>query len=288
MADPNENVIVELTHEVSYFSTDPGAQGAISQNEGYLAIPNDSGSHTNTKRMAGTFIYPDGSVGNAGAEKYFHPSDEDDIDGSRPKNELLPWLEPKLLYTRSSKMVRIIELVAQSTGKALISPVFYDWIYLLAPALRAHGYKPFVAKDEPLANYDHLSDILDKKDRYVIISSLNLTANQLQHILKVLNHRDNRHGHYIKAIIVAESVSTWGLPYLYRDVSQIHEIDCASHKLMYEGVKKSCVWVGSHDYTLADGIVTPLVVKAYRHAGVSNTGDSYDLKQYCGDNPNNH
>ena len=282
--DHSKQVTVDFSLKISNLSTEAGSPEAISQEAGYYLIPNDKyGSYTCYRRKASSFVYPDGSFGSAGIIKYFHPPiiNPGHFRNYQPKAELLPWLKDGLLVTRSAKMAQAIQLLNQSDGKSLIFIVFFQGIVLLPLALQAHGYKEFVADNVPNEeNYDNLANILEMKPRYVIIWA-NTTNYELNNIMKILNHPDNRYGQYIKAIITTKArVANEELRCQFRDILQIQELDSSFEKELYDGAVASSVWPGIHDYILSDDVPTPLTIKAYRHAAVSSGGDSADLEIY--------
>jgi len=187
------------------------------------------------ERQASNFIFPDGSYGMAGVRKWIKGakgnSDSKDITYYEPIDMLVPFIrDSRLLKGLSVKFWAAIELTEQTNGNCFVFSPFRtgSGAFLLGMCYRYNkGYEQFMEKSSimigrtgartfcgdfseennqtdqssPYQSRARINPRYPRKKRYAIITS-GTSDNEIDIILQTFNSWDNRHGDYIKLLIV--------------------------------------------------------------------------------------
>jgi hypothetical protein len=177
-----------------------------------------SGGWMTQSIQASNFVFPDGSFGKPSVEnKYIKILKDDNFEATAEfKNEL----RQNGVKKYSSKYFNIVNLSKESSGNVFVYvPGFIEGsgLYALAICFEKEKFERFnrtssvfIGKNDEKKPYCESSDnkkilqsSFSKKLRYAILTG-KTKPNKLQAILELMNSYENRHGEYLKVLIVSE------------------------------------------------------------------------------------
>lgn len=233
------------------------AGGFLGQRAAYDAISASlteaQRSFHNVKRQGSNFIFPDGSTGSAGFNKYV-----DRIGPYRfaPNPELKRWISrPNALRYLSTKFASIIELVKKAPGKVFIycnfkmgsgsillalcliaQPEFMEYIVPKA----SETMRPLCGRSDENVSYGNFRNS-------VAILTPELQDAKISSTLDYFNHKDNMDGKYIK-VLITSPVGGEGIN--VNNVTQIHVVDPDwTETKIYQAISRG-IRATSHDYLI--------------------------------------
>jgi len=241
----------------------------------------------NKHRQASNFIFPDGSIGNVGFNKYIIKGNNNSYSLGKC---LRGWVSDlNNLKALSIKFGNIIELCNKSKGKVFIytNLKMGSGAILLMLCMMAQGYNRFIppkAREEmsPLCpstktkiNYNGISNGVA-----LLIPEI---GSGMSTILDYFNHKDNMHGEHIKVLITSpvgrEGINT-------TNVLQVHVVDPDwSPTKTYQGISRSLRGAG-HDELIheAEDVMlnaTQVILEYYN--GYDDFGFSPKIVEYISD-----
>lgn len=238
-----ENTNVEHQNIVYYQPMDADVQQI-----GYDATLLNPGPYRFRTRQASNFVFPDGSSGESGFNKYVTKIKADEF---RAKPELKQYLEsPDALRQMSSKYSEIVRICSEEEGNCFCYSDFFSGsgIALLGECFKAQGVVQFLEgssifgkkNNEPSKNKvkqtvkeDEKIEIcneslgveaenrevrIEKRPRFAILTS-GMSDARSQVILETFNSYENRYGDYIK-VVLGSPVTRIGIN--LANVLQIH------------------------------------------------------------------
>ena len=256
------------------------------------------------ERQAANMVYPNGKYGSKGFSKYVVKSEGTDKKYSAGP-ELQPWLR-NLAYIRmlSSKFAEIIRITNENPDKSVFCYLPYvkgSGAIDLALCFEGMGYEifdyrnPVFASSDPgelsycppsrIENPDMLNPDrparIQRKNRVALFvgeGSDSLNAN----ILETFNSPENRHGDFIKVLIVSplgrEGINT-------ANVQTIHIVSPEwTQTAIYQAISR-VLRATSHvdllkEKRLKDPENASVSVDIYQHAAVMEDGSSIDVNMY--------
>lgn len=178
--------------------------------------------HRNS-RQASVFVFPDGSYGTKGFNKYVKKSDnsysfkKSIIVKGKPVTPLVSYLDPSNmektfnnLSQMSCKFTEFLKIEIEASEKerkgnsfCYLDQVEGSGVILLSLILETLGFENFVSNDSTIVNLKtgKIRESFTKKKRFAMITG---KTNNLRNILRVFNSSDNIDGEYIQIIIASE------------------------------------------------------------------------------------
>lgn len=237
----------------------------------------EKGIYSNS-RQAVLSVYPDGSYGSKGYDKYIREIKIKTIMGERSTKFILSdefYREIRAdstddmlsnLYKFSSKYATVIRYILTPGENCFVycNLVKGSGIILFSKILELFGFKEYKEGN------------VVKSPRYAILSGKTSGKRKIQSILKQFNSSNNRYGEYIK-IIIGSRVAGEGLT--LKNIRQSHIL--TPHWNYTETIQSifRTIRLGSHRDLLADGV--DVVVKIFQHVSLPTEQQiSIDLIMY--------
>lgn len=225
-------------------------------------------------RQAALFVFPDGSSGSSGFNKYIMKIENRNKLGES-KNKYIIKDETfkqqcrniETLEKFSSKYANIINNLQENSKElSLIFSEFVEGsgIVLFSKILEMYGFVRSTGKDTT------------KGKRYAIISNLTTSLKQTRNILKLFNDSSNRYGEYIQVILGSKVISEG---FTLKNVSQVHILTPHWNYSEIDQTIARAYRLFSHDALIADGIKP--ILKIYQHVSMPEQNTlNIDLKMY--------
>nr|QBK90591.1 MAG: DEAD/SNF2-like helicase [Pithovirus LCPAC104] len=244
-------------------------------------------------QQASNFIFPDGTFGEEGFKKYV----SEDSGIFKANDELLEFISSyEDLKQLSEKYAEIIRLSIQDPGNVFIYNNFVkgSGAIVLSLCFKAQGIEPFneifpVFEGEDffgLCPEDHSLKSVERKarirkiPRYALLTS-EVAVEKFDNILNTFNSYENRHGDYIKILIVSlvgkEGINT-------ANVIQVHLVGASWNQTSsYQAISRA-IRATSH-IALLEERNEIIKVKIYQHASILprkfiQNEDSIDIHMY--------
>ena len=236
-------------------------------------------------RQASLFVYPDGSYGEAGFQKYIKQKEsagEIGKDGVMKKTfkfaptpELLKAIFDKSHETMlaniakcSCKYAESIRLIIEGKSDGKLVFIYNEFVkgsglILFGILLEMFGYSKASGKEKTPSL------------RYATLTNLTSTDRALNEIKNRFNQNDNMHGEYIQVILGSRRVSEG---FSFRNI-QIEDIQTPwfNYSETSQAIARG-IRVGSHNGLIQEGIVP--IVSIYQQVAIPNGADSVDLQMY--------
>lgn len=226
------------------------------------------------ERQACNFVYPDGSYGNDGFNKYIIRLAPDVYEA---RDELGEYLTPAKLAELSAKFYNILALCLNNPGSCFISSEFKkSGAILLAVCFRRWNIEQYLLESAPFLELAETTKIIDpkypKKPRFAIITPETSSA-RMQSIIQLFNSYENRHGEYLKILIGSPVIGT-GVNLF--NVVNIHIVEANwNRSVTYQAFSRAIRGLASHAY-----LNPPVTIKIYQHASVVDNDTTVDLDLY--------
>jgi Type III restriction enzyme, res subunit len=259
------------------------------------------------ERQAANFVFPDGSIGSEGYNKYVI----EDRNTFKATPELKEWIsDPETLRELSSKFFEIIRLCKNEPGNCWC---YIDYIrgsgaIVLGLCFEALGFERFTRttsafstsganKLAPICGGKSLDDVdleknkylkIDKRLRFGLLTSATSSA-EAAVLLELFNSYENRHGEYIKALIgspvtrdglnlgngiqIHLTGGGWNRASSYQAISRA--IRSTSHVDLIEEEKERLRARGENPDN------ANVIIKIYQHAALDENNTSIDTKMYA-------
>lgn len=269
----------EREDEVEFVYESDGAGGDDS---------NDIGRFSTNSRQASLFVFPDGSYGKKGFEKYIKAKTSTDITtkkkiftftiGDELKRELSGSTDEdklKKIEKYSSKFAVTIREILNAYKEGKSTFVYCEYVsgsgcLLFSLLLNLFNFSRYDGKLELKENIKPLK-------RYAIINNLTVTAKQLANIKDRFNNSNNKEGKIISLIIGSKVISEG---FSLKNVQKVHILTPHwNYSETAQAIARGYRF-GSHSALIKAGI-TP-TFEIYQHVSVPNV-DSYpsiDLRLY--------
>lgn len=261
------------------------------------------GAFFDLQRQAANFVFPDGSTGRDGFNRYVSDLGNGNYSATP---ELAPWLSNyQNLSVLSSKFAEIVRLSKETPGNSWCysSFVIGSGAILLSLCFEGQGFTKFNESSSiflstggtelaPLCAPETIKGMergirIEKKLRYALLTS-NTSGPETSSLLEAFNSYENRHGEYIKAII-GSPVTRDGLN--LANVLQIHLVGPGWNQATTYQAESRAIRSTSHVDLLAEererirlaggnpdfAFVT---INVYRHAAATSEGTSIDVHMY--------
>ena len=147
------------------------------------AYKEDNNEFSINSRQAALFVYPDGSYGSKGFQKY--------IENKRERNHFISVVS-KDLSKFSAKYAQFVDIVlSQPRSKHFVYCQYVNGsgAVVLGKVLEAFGFRQATGKES------------SKAPRYALCTRYESTSKQIQQLVNRFNHSDNIDGEYISIII---------------------------------------------------------------------------------------
>ena len=157
------------------------------------------------------FVYPDGSYGKEGNEKYVK-TEQARYKWADPRTKHL--LQIGNLENYSKKFSEIIKISDATDGKVFCYSHYLTGSSLIELLLcfEANGYEPFYIQDYKFKNLDTDIKSLDKSVKRIALLSGSSVGRKITDTLSIYNHPLNVNGEYLKIILISpigkESLNT--------------------------------------------------------------------------------
>ena len=208
------------------------------------------------ERQASNFIFPDGSIGEAGFRKYVIFDKKTGL--YMPSFELRPWISNiDMLRLCSAKFATIVELILNSTGKVFIfsnNKEGAGTILLTLCIAAQKGYTQYMppkAKDvmRPLCSSDEVDVNYGTVRNGVGLLTSSMPKQKFRAMIDYYNHKSNIHGKYVR-ILVTSPVGKEGIN--VNNVKHIHIVDPSWNVTDIYQAKSRGIRVTSHDDLIAE------------------------------------
>lgn len=276
------------------------------QQQTYLQVSQSQTAFRQRERQAANFVFPDGSSGTEGFNKYVQQQGPDRYLVNEELRQNIS--DMASLVNLSSKFSAIINLCSSSPGNCFIYTDFLvgSGAALLGLCFEALGFEQFTESGSIFRNLggqslpDPCSSANPKGTRREVLIPVNpkrfalLTSEtegaKLTSLLEAFNSYENRHGDYIK-VLIGSPVSKIGLN--LANVVQIHLLGPAwNQSNAYQAISRA-IRSTSHDMLIAEerekialegGDINSAHIKVniYQHAAITDSGTSVDLEMYQG------
>lgn len=260
-------------------------------------------------RQATNFVYPDGDIGMASFNKYIGQDKVSKKYYAREElNEYLrnirstPENGGKSIETLSCKYADIIERAKYKPGCFFVQSDFslQSGIIQFALCLEAQGYGHFdqntsaFERGDTNENQGYCNEglvtktegerrlLIPKGLRYAIVDSNTTSSRGLfSSIMELFNSKENRHGEYIKFILVS-MVGRTGLS--FNNVIEEDLLEGFWNKASNKQTKMRCIRATSHAYLIREkqqrGDFTRVNVQIFQHVAVTRDGESINIRMY--------
>ena len=267
-------------------------------------------SHQN-EQYAAAFIFPNGKFGTKGSSEYIGSQNKRFVAGP----ELIPWLsEYEYIKMLSIKYADIIAITMDEKNQMKSSFCYSPWTessggVQLALSFQGMGYEMFnqtqpifgasntsrkveycqTSSSEGTVRQERRADIPKKPRIALFIGGKNSNTNLNTNILDTFNSYENRHGEYIKVLIVSkigkEGINTanvqnihiltpeWNQASMYQAISRV--LRATSHVDLIEERRQQLIESGGNPENAS------VDVRIYQHAALRYDGSStIDVNMY--------
>jgi hypothetical protein len=261
----------------------------MSSHQGYYyrQLYNSGSTYRIPERQAANFVYPDGSYGKEGFNKYvirerpdvYKPSD---IDGF---SEMISTYDG--LYKSSSKFAEIIRICRDSPGSCFVTSEFKEaGSYILSVCFRAQGFEQYTGYGV-FQSRKHQRGIALIRDESVIdptfkpalrfaLISPETSPNMMKNILDLFNNHLNRHGDYVK-VLIGSPIINIGIN--LRNVTQIHVVGPSwDQSITYQSISRAIRATSHVDLIAETGNVVDINI--YQYASIIDGPNIIDLEMY--------
>lgn len=267
-------------------------------------------SFHNRERQAANFVFPDGSYGRTGFNRYVQLASDDDKEVYVADRRLLPYLRDlNRLQELSAKFSSVIRLCNEPRQSCFVFSNYKSGagVYLLGVCFQAQGYEQFLQEQSVFTTVNVNSSAtrsfcdssargevttrritIAKKPRFAIFSS-DTTPGRRDTILELFNSYENRHGEYIK-VLIGSPISQVGIN--LANVLQVHVVGQLWNQTgTYQAISRA-IRATSHDALLQeererlaalgqDPFNARILIKIYQHAAVDRAEQTnVDVSMY--------
>lgn len=251
-------------------------------------------------RQTSIFVFPDGSYGDKGFEKYTKAIDaKRDIYEFNNEMKVILGKDVEKLYKYSSKAYEIVKIVKSHprANKFIYSDFVKSGAITIGICLQEYGYEQFSPRTSAfesktgggLRPYCASGDSelvksikkgITKKRRFAL-----LTPNtNIEDILELFNSQENMYGEYIE-IVIGSQTSKEGINLL--NIQEHHTLNPLWHQSGMTQAEARGIRSGSHDLLMeakrsTDINFKTLEIKMYYHSAITNNKEeeTNDLKLY--------
>jgi ribosomal protein S18 acetylase RimI-like enzyme len=239
-----------------------------------------TGVYANSKE-ATLFVYPDGSYGKEGFDKYIKLEKQKVISLDGNKQQIASYRLSKELRvaikgetdeetlanirTSSATYAEVIEQILNTDGNCFVysSLVQGSGAIVFSLLLELFGFSKANGKEK------------DKSLRYALLTNKVVTTTEIRKIIDRYNRPDNMKGHYIKVIIGSRAISE-GFSFrnvVFESVNTPHWNYSETTQALARGIR-----LGSHKDLIENG-ESP-IVKILQPVSIPKNGESLDLLMY--------
>ena len=239
----------------------------------------EKGVYSNS-RQASLFVFPDGSYGSAGYDKYIIKETRKGYRGGQLTTifKLEPKFKQLLKGSTVNETIKNISKYSSKYAKTLQQIVDADGksCFVYCELVAGSGLILFALLLELLGFMRTYGATADQQPRYAIITNMTTTTKQTRQILTRFNKPDNMYGEYIKVILGSRVVSEG---FSLKNVQQEHILTPYWNYSEIDQAIARGIRVNSHQ-DLIDAGKDP-VVEIYQHVSLpKNQEDSIDLYMY--------
>jgi hypothetical protein len=251
---------------LKYFIVNPVFMSKFQSKHYNNAYKKDTKSIYLHSREASLFVYPDGSYGKEGFNKYIK-------EGEKGKKFHLSSELKNLIYDKDPS--KVLDNIGKysATYKEVIKQILNTNgnCFIYSSLAKGSGAILFSLLLE-LFNYSKANGLeKEKKNRYAILTNKTASANDLKRINERFNRSDNKHGEYIKVIIGSRAISE-GFSFknvIFEAINTPHWNYSETAQALARGIR-----LNSHKELLNP------VVKISQTVAIPLEGTSIDLKMY--------
>lgn len=216
-------------------------------------------------RQASICVFPDGSYGKRGQEKYVKTIAKPSLSDRKKIHETFvldnfPIKNLEDVKKYSIKFYNTIKMVLDSPGLCFIYCEFLNGsgLYLLSAILKKLGFGESITGSEG-----------DPSLRFTLLSKK--TGPQINRIINNFNHSRNRNGQYIKVILGSQAISEG---YTFRNVQQVHVLTPHWNFSVIDQAIARALRLFSHED------LTNPTLNIYLHVAMPQNGESVDYLMY--------
>lgn len=236
---------------------------AVRNPEGALIDTDDSdyaSNFYNDPRQAAQFVFPDGSWGSEGYQRYVH---------RQPNSVLAPFVQPlQQLQKLSSKFAFVVGQLTSNSPPPLMyvysSLVDGSGLKLLARILEIYGYTRCKGTETQRPGR-----------RYMLLSSKKEGGGDINTLIQYFNHERNRQGAYCRVILGSKIISEG---FTFKNVRCIHILTLHWNYTETQQAIARAIRFGAHE-ALVDHPAQTIPVEIYQHVSLTQTdAPSIDLQ----------